>query len=71
VRLPRTQKLIQYSREAGMMFQLRKPGIGNDLNKLKGELESMQRWIWDIDMDRHVKEAKDELVKVLTIQHHI
>ena len=61
VRWPRTQRLVQHSRECGMLYQLRKPGIEDDLEKLKVDLENMQRWIWDVNMEDHLEEAKKEL----------
>lgn len=63
VRRPRTQKLVQYSRESGMLFQMRHPGIEDDIGKIKEELKTRQRWIWDIDLDQHLEEAKLELLK--------
>lgn len=61
VRRPRTQRLVQHSRESGMLFQLRKPGVEDDLEKLKVDLETRQRWIWDMNMEDHLEEAKKEL----------
>ena len=63
VRRPRTQRLVQYSRESGMLFQMRYPGIEDNVEKIKEELRTRQRWIWDIDLDEHLKEAKRELHK--------
>ncbi|CZR59965.1 related to salicylate 1-monooxygenase [Phialocephala subalpina] len=57
-RRPRTQKLVQYSRESGMLFQLRKPGAGGDIEKIKVELKDRQKWIWDIDIEEHLKDAE-------------
>jgi salicylate hydroxylase len=65
VRRPRTQRLVQYSRESGMLFQMRHPGIQDDVERIKEELRTRQRWIWDIDLDEHLDEAKKELRKAL------
>lgn len=58
VRKPRTQRLVEHSRESGMLYQLRKPGIYDDLEKVKSDLEMRQRWIWDIDLVEHLEEAQ-------------
>jgi salicylate hydroxylase len=65
VRRPRTQRLVQYSRESGTLFQMRHPGIQDDIEKIKEELRTRQRWIWDIDLDKHLEEAKKELRRAL------
>lgn len=57
-RRPRTQKLVQHSRESGMLFQLRMPGTGDNIEKIKAELKDRQKWIWDIDMEDHLKDAR-------------
>lgn len=65
VRRPRTQRLVQYSRESGMLFQMRYPGIQDDIERIKEELRTRQQWIWDIDLDEHLEEAKKELRRAL------
>ncbi|KUJ12639.1 FAD/NAD(P)-binding domain-containing protein [Mollisia scopiformis] len=65
VRHPRTQRLVRHSRESGMLFQLRKPGVEDDLRKLKEDLQNRQLWIWDINLKNHLERAKIELSKVL------
>ncbi|KAF8850715.1 hypothetical protein BDZ45DRAFT_769348 [Acephala macrosclerotiorum] len=53
-----TQNLVQNSRKSGILFQLRKPGIEDDIEKIKAELKDRQKWIWDIDMEDHLKNAR-------------
>lgn len=65
VRRPRTQRLVQHSRESGMLFQMRRPGFDDDLEKFKEDLATRQRWIWDFDLENHLKDAKTELGKTL------
>jgi len=67
VRRPRTQKLVQYSRESSMLFQMRHPRIEDDIEKIREELKTRQRWIWDIDLDEHLACAKGQLFKSLKI----
>lgn len=65
IRRPRTQHLVRHSREAGMVFSLRFPGIGDDVEKLRANLNVRQRWIWDIDLKEHILEAKKNLKEVM------
>lgn len=64
-RRPRTQRLVQHSRESGMLFQLRKPGTEDDLDKIKADLNDRQKWIWEIDLDDHVNDARAGLSNFL------
>lgn len=61
MRQPRTQRLVQHSRQNGNLFQLRKPGVEDDIEKVKADLVNRQQWIWDIDLNEHLKDAKMEL----------
>jgi salicylate hydroxylase len=65
VRRSRTQQLVKHSREAGMVFSLRLPGIQDDVEKLKANLNVRQRWIWDIDLENHIQEAKKNLKQTM------
>jgi salicylate hydroxylase len=64
-RRPRTQKLVKYSRESGLTFSLRMPGIEDDVQKLKANLDIRQRWIWDINFEEHIQEARKILKQVM------
>lgn len=66
VRRPRTQRLVQHSRESAMLFQMRHAGVGDDLEKLKQNLQVRQKWIWEMNMNEHLEEARAELVKALS-----
>jgi len=48
IRRPRTQRLVDHSRESGLLFQLRRPGVEDDLEKIKADIKIRQRWVWDI-----------------------
>jgi salicylate hydroxylase len=65
VRRPRTQRLVKHSRDAALLYQYRKLGVGDDLGKIRVDLENMQRWIWDMDVETYVQEAKEILGKKL------
>lgn len=58
VRRPRTQKLVTTSRDAGCLYEFQKPGIGDNVEALRGDLDGRMRWVWDIDLPQHLEEAK-------------
>ncbi|KAF9892271.1 hypothetical protein FE257_002048 [Aspergillus nanangensis] len=58
VRRPRTQKLVTTSREAGELYEFQKPGVGDDVDALRANLDGRMRWVWDIDLVQHLKEAE-------------
>ena len=66
IRRPRTQRLVDHSRQSGLLFQLRKPGVEDDLQKIKADIKSRQRWVWDINLENHLQEAKKELRRVMS-----
>lgn len=49
VRRPRTQRIVQTSREAGMLWELEGEGIGDDLEALEKNARKRMDWIWDYD----------------------
>lgn len=58
VRRERTQKLVTTSRDAGCLYEFQKPGVGDDVEALRADLEGRMRWVWDLDLKQHVAEAK-------------
>lgn len=58
VRRPRTQKLVVTSRDAGCLCEFQKPGVGDDVESLRADLDGRMRWVWDIDLMQHLEEAK-------------
>jgi len=57
VRRPRTQKVVATSREAGEILTQIHPSFGEDLKKIKQEVETRMSWMWDADMNEHVQDA--------------
>ncbi len=47
------------------MFQFRMPGVGDDIAKVRERLEGVNEWVWDFDLDQHVKDAHEALSKEL------
>lgn len=59
VRRPRTQRLCRTSREMGDMIEFVSPEFGNDLAKIKENLDQRMHWIWDVDLKGEVQRAVD------------
>jgi salicylate hydroxylase len=57
VRRERTEKNVITSKEAGMMYDFEL--YGDDLDKIQEGYLSRMQWIWDIDLEEQLKEAKE------------
>lgn len=65
VRIPRTQWLVESSRQMGDMYQWRYGPTGSDPARIKDEFLRRQRKIWDFDPEDMVQGARGELEKQL------
>lgn len=52
----RTQELITTSKEAGMLYDFEL--FGDDLDKVEENFMTRMRWIWDIDLEEQLQQAK-------------
>lgn len=50
VRRPRAQRVVSTSKEAGQLYSMNQPGVGDDLEKMKEKLETRMHWIWYRDL---------------------
>lgn len=57
VRRTRTQKLVTTSREAGELYELEAEGVRDDAEKLRENLSSRYKWIWEKDLEDDLEEA--------------
>lgn len=57
VRRPRTQKLVTTSRETGELYDLEAEGVGDDADKLRENLATRYKWIWEKDLEGDLAEA--------------
>ena len=57
VRRPRTQRLVTTSRDAAMLYDFQKEGVGDDPELFKQDLVQRMKWIWNIDLAEHCEEA--------------
>lgn len=58
VRRPRSQRQVKAARDAGWLYDLQLPGYMDDWEKVKEQLASKQKWLWDHDLDADVAEAE-------------
>jgi salicylate hydroxylase len=56
IRRERTQKNVVTSKEAGMLYEFEL--YGDDLDKIQESYLSRMGWIWDIDLEDQLEEAK-------------
>ncbi|KAI0898848.1 mannitol 1-phosphate dehydrogenase [Annulohypoxylon nitens] len=55
IRRPRTQKLVETSREAGMLYEFELEG--DDLEAIEKNFKSRMSWIWDADLQQELEKA--------------
>lgn len=58
VRRPRACRVQRTSREAGELYELRDPRIGDDEDAMTAALESRFAWLWNHDQDADVARAR-------------
>ena len=63
VRRPRTQKLVGTSRQVMGVYSMIDEEIGEDLRKMKRDVDERHRWIWEVDLPGEVERAKGLLGK--------
>ncbi|KAM0303000.1 hypothetical protein HYE67_011116 [Fusarium culmorum] len=59
IRRPRTERVVQTSRQAMKLFTFTDAAVGDDVEKWKQAWEGRMNWIWDIDLEAHVADALD------------
>lgn len=60
VRRPRALKLVETSRQAGMLWELEGPE-GDDLDAFEKNAKTRMSWIWDHDMKQDLERAQELL----------
>lgn len=58
VRRLRSQKLVITSRNAGELYEFEGEGIGDDIVKMKENLDVRYKWIWEVNLDQELENAK-------------
>ena len=57
IRMPRTQRVVQTSRDAMKLFAFTDGTINDNVEKWKQTWNGRMDWIWDIDLRVHVADA--------------
>ncbi|EON68907.1 hypothetical protein W97_08165 [Coniosporium apollinis CBS 100218] len=58
VRRERTQRLVKTSREAGQLYDFELPGVLDDVEKIRKNLDGRMGWIWYEDMQAELEKGK-------------
>ncbi|KAI0128319.1 salicylate 1-monooxygenase sala [Xylariales sp. AK1849] len=64
-RRPRGHWLVQSSRRATELYDMRAEGVGDDLKKIEKELRDRFETVWNYDLSKAIEEAKGDLGKRL------
>lgn len=65
MRRDRTQKLVATSLEAGRLYDFEKESAMDDITRVRDELSVRMKWIWDFDLNEHLKESSAMLMDTL------
>lgn len=57
VRRPRSQRVVETSREAGELYGMKAPGVGGDLRKMGEKMGKRMHWVWQRDLVKQNREA--------------
>ena len=57
IRRPRGQRVVETSREYGKLIGMQLDGVGEDLEKMKENLETRLHWIWQRDQTAQLRSA--------------
>lgn len=58
LRRPRSQRQVATAREGGELYDLMLPGVMDDWEKVKRNLSTSRKWIWEHDLEADVTEAE-------------
>ncbi|KAI8935615.1 hypothetical protein NX059_007144 [Plenodomus lindquistii] len=61
VRRPRSQKLVETSREAGMLWEFKGEGVEDDIDALERNALERMAWIWDYDIGEDLDKARNAM----------
>ena len=61
-RRDRAQWLVRSSREAAELYEWRAPGVGGHCDEqIQGEIRRRQEYIWNLDLDEMIRDAREDL----------
>lgn len=65
IRRPRSQKVVTTSHENGDLLCLCYEGVGDDPEKLKTMFQERYSWLWDLDVQEQVENARKVMLDLL------
>ena len=63
LRRVRSQRLVTTSNEAGQLWDLENPNVGDDGDKLKADVRDRFNWIWNHDLEKELEQGKQLLAE--------
>ena len=57
IRRPRGQRIVETSREFGILLGMQLEGVGEDLEKMREDLETRMHWVWQRDQTAQLNGA--------------
>lgn len=67
VRRPRAQRVVTTSKDNGDLLCLSYEGVEDDAEKLKETCNERLRWLWDLDVQEQVENARRIMLKTIEI----
>jgi salicylate hydroxylase len=65
IRRPRSQRVVTSSKENAYLLCLCMDGVGNDEDRLKQTFQQRLRWLWDLDVQGQVEQARGAMAAYL------
>ena len=65
IRRPRAQRVVTSSKENADLLCLCLNGVGDDETKLKATFQERMRWLWDLDVQDQVEQARQKMMSYL------
>ncbi|KAJ5925550.1 FAD/NAD(P)-binding domain-containing protein [Penicillium verhagenii] len=65
IRRPRSQRVVTSSKENAYLLCLCLEGVGNDEVKLRNSFQERMKWLWDLDVQDQVEQAREKMISYL------
>lgn len=65
IRRPRSQRVVTSSKENAYLLCLCLEGVGDDEDRLKDTFQKRLRWLWDLNVNEQVEQARRKMVEYL------
>ncbi|KAJ5141191.1 hypothetical protein N7476_009064 [Penicillium atrosanguineum] len=65
IRRPRSQRVVTSSKENAYLLCLCMDGVGDDEESLKNTFQQRLHWLWDLDVQGQVEQAREKMIAYL------